>query len=191
LKPFVYFFRLIIVIYFIILLKEEANTDKQDLVVYIIGGDCCPKQNIQLDLFNGKITTRKKLPQDCFKPVCAACNNSIFVAPSINISYFEEILEYNCRFDKWTKLINPYSFETSRNCLEKVNQTQVKSSENGETNLISVYENKGQLNIVIIEKIKIIFLIYDTVEAIWTSPTVINKKEETILFWCSYLNCLK
>jgi len=55
LKPFVYFFRLIIVIYFIILLKEEANTDKQDLVVYIIGGDCCPKQNIQLDLFNGKL----------------------------------------------------------------------------------------------------------------------------------------
>jgi len=169
------------------LLSAQTNAEKQDLFVYLIGGSCCPRQNIQLNLFNGKITIKKQLPQDCFQPVCTVCKSLIFVAPSININCFEEVLEYNYVFDKWTKLINPYRFESSLNYLENKKQTPERRNENKKRNLISVYGNKNQLNIVIIERKTITFLLYDTTEAIWSSPTVTNIKEENVMFWRSYL----
>ena len=104
----------------------------------LMGGESCPRQNLQCDLNSGKsvskyfmkkislkteiyfkifrLFVKRPIPQDCLHPFSVSCNSFIFVIPNDSADFSDHLLQYSPLEDVWTKLYNPFAVEISSMC---------------------------------------------------------------------------
>jgi len=165
-----------------------SDRTRSNCTFLLMGGESCPRQNLQCDLNSGKLFVKRPIPQDCLHPFSVSCNSFIFVIPNDSADFSDHLLQYNPLEDVWTKLYNPFAVEISSMCSCLINYPK-STHANTSVSKIIAYERNLKLHVMVIQESTAAMFVYDSHLNTWSTPVATDldfKTEGSLLSWFTY-----